>query len=338
MNEVYYSRWKFGGYDLKINPKSYEKSKSASTGVTMVASGVVTNPNLFYDNKIKFSFDIYDHPTSYTGNIVKTFSANAYTSVTEERITDYLYVLKPSNTFDIINKNGTTISSNIGINLSSGSVCAAIHHIDNNQLAGVYPNGALAIFGETGAQVSKYTYSDLDIRDGTSIATDYQNNIYVLNKFGKLALIDKSTGQLTWIYQAPDFANNKILNQARYGGLHIKDGYFGFIKDKILTYLDADYSVSYAVDLNTGKTYAGLSYSNLSGDFYYLSSTFLQSFQPNVCGLDILKVKNELANGIVQITDEMKSVKSVIVKGVGIARLRNKQESRYEISIDGILM
>jgi hypothetical protein len=329
-------RWKLGSYQLKYNPKADSRSKRATEGEQVSVTGLVSNPNLYYDNNINFAIDLYDKPTYYEASYLSTFTANKYAAMTEKKVSGSLYCLRLG-AVDIIYKDGTP---NVVLTHSYIGAPIAIAHLDDKiaLLLGSGSNGSLYITDENLNQISKYTITDPDYLSSSSMAWDGGSYLYILNKYGRIYRTDISNGDTVLVSQFDDFTNNKTNLLSVYKGMHIVNGFIGFIKNITLTYLDSGMNAIYGNDIPNNPSLSNLvnlSYGTFTKDFCVLGSTNIIKLHPNICGIDIESIKNELKNGVVVVTDDKGAKINVIISSVDITRKRNKQDARFEVTFSG---
>jgi hypothetical protein len=329
-------RWMFGGYELKINPKTFNPSYSQTSSGEVTANGIISTNNDFYDKQLDFSFDIYGAPTNFSTDAMVSFSNGLYVSITDNILNDEIFCLKSNNVVDVISTLSGSISRSISLAFSGTP--QAIARLDQG-MAILYSNGNLYITDENGAQISKYIYSDIDIINCLSITWDSNNYLYLMNKYGKIFRADISSGATSLVYISDDFDNNMTINSSVYSCIHYFDGFMGLIKNNMLVYLDENFYIIYGTEAILGNNkLIGISFNRYSREFYVLSLTQIRQFYPNTCGIDVVRVKNQLHNGIIQISDEKGLTRYLSVKGMKFQRKRNKQDSRYEVSINGKIL
>ncbi|WP_336784167.1 hypothetical protein [Paenibacillus illinoisensis] len=328
-------RWKFGSYEFTYNPYSDSRSKKATSGEQATLSGTVTNTNPYYDNSINFVIDLYDKPTYYEKSAIKTTAANYYSAIAEKRVSGELYCLR-SGAVDVIRKDGTLART---ASHSFSGTPVAIAHLDD-RLAIFFASGSLGylyITDESCNQISKYTVTDTDYINCSSIAWNYGSNLYVMCKFGKIFKTDYSNGTTTLIKQMDDYDFNKANSLGAYRGIHFYKDFCGFIKKQTLTYLDAGFNVVYGNELPATTLGYNISiiYGSFTGDFTVLTANKIIKIYPNVCGVDIELIRAEMKNGIVLITDEKNRAFYTVMQDMTVDRKRNKQDARYSITLSG---
>jgi hypothetical protein len=327
-------RWSIGGYQCTYNPSDDSRGLKGTSSPSILANGLVTANNEFFDKSINLTIDLYDKPTYLGARTVKSFTTNLYSSITEKKVTGDIFASKGTSV-DVITKATGTTSRTFTANLASGSAITGLCHMDD-RLGVFYANGNLIICDENGLQISKYTYVDPDIIAINSIAFDYNGSIYGLNKYGKLFKFTVSSGASTLLYQSSDFSYNQTNNLSLYKCLHYADGYLGFIWGSNLTYMNPNIEICYSTECTI--PISSISFGAFSKEYYAMQTDKINDFYPNTCGVDIDKIKRQIANGITIVTDDNMSTINTMFKGINVKRLRNKQDSRYQVSLDGIVL
>lgn len=329
-------RWKFGVYDLKYNPKSLSGGKTATGDILMTANGLVSSNNQYYEEELQFTFDIYEKPTNFL-SAIKTYSNSYYTSVTEDDFTANLTVLrKGTNLCDVFTKAGTTVALGKSLNLDGGSIVSSIVRINSSNIACMFPTGNLIICADNGVQIGKYTYTDQDIKDTISMTWDGNTYIYLLNKFGRIFKVNRSNGSVSTECTFADFGTNKSNAKPSYTGIHLtNNGYIGVVNGNRILYFNMQYDVIHSISLPIDSV-SSISYGQYSGSYYITTDSLLRGFLPNMSPIEVDKIKKQLSTGKITIVDENNISNSLFVKKMSIDRIRNLQDSRYEIAISGL--
>lgn len=330
-------RWKLGSYELAYNPKSYGGEKSSTGEINITANGIVSSNNLYYQDDLQFVFDIYEKPTKILPSI-KTYASNFYSSISEDENTANLTILRSgTNLYDVINKSGTTLFSAKSVNLDAGAIVSCIVRINSSNVACMFPTGSLIICGDNGIQISKYTYSDQEIKDTVSITWDNGNFLYLLNKFGKIFKVNRNDGVVTPLFAFGDFTDNKLGNIPTYKGIHFtSSGHIGVVKGNRVIYLDSAFEVAHSIEFSD-STINSISFGFFSGHYFMTTQTRICGMTPNMSTIEVEKVKAQLSNGAVALTDENNISKVLFITQMSVKRIRSLQESRYEIAISGQL-
>jgi hypothetical protein len=215
----------------------------------------------------------------------------------------------------------------------------------DNRISLLYTNGSsqsfLYVTDESGAQISKYTINDSDYSSALSMAWDGGSYVYVLCKYGKIFRTTIADGTNSLVYTSGDYTTNQSSNLSVYRGIHYYNGFFGLTINNTLTYFDSNFNRIFSTDIQANalvSSISGLSYGQNSTDFYVLTQTKLVKMFPNTCGVDIQSIKNIVANGALNLVDEKGVTIPIIILSMGIKRLRNKQDARYQIDISGKMM
>jgi hypothetical protein len=333
-------RWKFGAYPFTYNPKEDSRSIESTADESVSINGMVTSRNNYYVQSLNLTIDLYDKPSYYAPASFKTFTPNQYVSIAEKRSTGYLYCLR-NGAVDVINKTGGLVQT---ITHAFGGTPLCIAHLDNKLAILIKISaslGYLYITDESAVQISKYTITDADYLNVNSMSWDFGNILYLLNGYGKIFQVDYTTGQSSLIKQYNDYASNLTSGTVSYTCMHRYNGYNGYIRKGILTYVDynQDGVAGTEVPLKYGVgTIVGLAYGDFTTDFTALSSTVMIKFNPNVCAIDIERIKKEVVNGIVPITDDKNYTFYAVINEIGVTHKRNKQEQRFEVSLRGTIL
>jgi hypothetical protein len=336
-------KWNLGGYDVKYNPKENGKSWNAQNQITINMNGEVSNPNLNYNGTQKFTIDIYDKPT-YANN---TANINgAYIAISEKRTTERMFLLKSTNAFDVKSKDGVTTYGTYTITGTASVVLpptnpTSMIHIDT-EVAFIYKESTkstIVITDENGVANRKYIYSTDDIASAEHISWDNGSSLYMLNPYGKIYTVDKTTGTYTFLYQFDDYSYNSSLTKKKYTGIiHIKKAgkyYIGVLQDKSdIVFLDK-ITLEIVCKTETRKSnIVNLCYSDYSDNFFMLLGQKVLQFYPNTARIDVEYLKSIIANGQITIYDEMNIPSVLSVKDMSVLRKRNTNEAMYEVSIN----
>jgi hypothetical protein len=336
-------RWKLGSYIVEYNPHLDTRGMRAMEDMVTTANGTVSNPNLFFDENIQFAINLYDKPTYVDSTATKTSTNNLYLSITEKISTNELFALRTGGYVDKINKTNGSVSSSFQLSSLTGTPVAmayldtkiAFHYLSGGSTSYLY------ITGESGTQISKYTINDADFAKVTSLTWDTGSYVYALCKYGKVFRTTIADGTTTMVYSAPDYATNQSLNLAVYQGIHYcNDGIIGIVIGNTISYFDSSFNKIFSTDIPLSSLLTAVldySYGTLSGDSYVMTQTKIVKMFPNKCGLDIIKIKNLISMGAVTLVDDKGTSFVLIPTNMGIRRLRNKQDARYEIEISGSL-
>lgn len=331
-------RWKLGSYEFEYNPHSDSRQKRVSEKERETLSGAITNPNQYYEDSISIAINLYDKPTHYGKTAIRDIGSGYYFGISEKRVSGELYCLR-SGAVDVIRKDGNLVRS---IPCSFSGTPVAIAHMDD-RLALFFSSGTtgtLYIADENCNQISKYIVTDPDYVSCSSLAWDYKNSLYVLCKFGKIFKTDYTNGTTTLIKQMDDYELNHSRVISAYKGIHFYKGFCGFISGRILTYMDSDFNVMYGNEIP--KTVLGkhdcLAYGAYTGEFTALTENKMIAIYPDVCGVEIERIRQEIKNGIVLVTDEKGSAFYFVVENMSVERKRNMQDARYEITLSGQTM
>lgn len=336
-------RWSLGSYPFKYNPHSDERKYGATEKEVISVTGAISNPNEFFEKEISIEFDLYDKPTYYERSTVSKFMPNKYVGISEKRVTGELFCLRLG-TVDVMSSNGSNVSKR---DYSFAGTPISIAHMDDRLallIRDTATTGSLYITDENCNQISKYTITDNDYLDSLSMSWDLGAQVYVLNKYGKIFNINVNTGASRLLVQYDDFIANKSNGEAKYNSLHHYLGFLGFVNSGRLTYTDSNLGAIYGNDIppiridGAAERIVGMSYGNFTGSFHILLETGIKKAYPNVCGVDIERIRKEISNGIVLVTDDKKNSFYIIVKDMQTTRNRNKQDARYVVSINGTIM
>lgn len=334
-------RWKLGTYTVAYNPKEDSRNLRSTAQTEMMVNGQITNQNRFYDNNIDFTLDIYDKPTYFNSSSLT--SSNQYISVTENNSTGDLFVLlSGGNSIEKISKSNGSVLSTITPSGSASGSAICLSYL-NAQISVFYSNlqsgCTLSVYGESGNQISKYTYTDVDMAGSVSTAWDGNNTVYLLCKYGKVFSINLSGGASTLVSQFSDYDSTHSSNS--YKAIYYYNGYFGILVNSTLAFYDSSFNRIFATDIQYNSqinAISSISYGSNSGDSYMLSNHEIVKMFPNTCGVDIQKIKSIVANGATTLVDEKGTNMNVIIKSMPIKRLRNRQDTRYEINFSGVIM
>ncbi len=331
-------RWKFGSYEFTYNPNNDVRQKRASGSEETTLSGAITNTNQFYDNMISITIDLYDKPTHYEKKPIKDTSAFYYSAIAERRLSGELFCLR-NGFVDVIRKDGSLVRS---VAYAYTGVPVAIAHMDD-KIALFFTSGAqgnLYITDENCNQISKYTVTDPDYINCSGLTWDGASSLYVLCKFGKIFKTDYTNGTTTLVKQMDDYQLNKVSQSSAYRGLHYYKGFYGYINRQILTYLNSEFEVVYGNEIPSTTLGYNISiiYGLYTEEFTVLTPTKIIKMYPNVCGVDIELIRNQLKNGIVVLTDEKGRTVNAMITDMGLERKRNRQDARYSVSLSGQIM
>jgi hypothetical protein len=331
-------RWYLGAHELKFNPKANSSSMNRNGDTAMTANGVLSSNVLMYEREMDFTIDVYDKPTEFGDPILRTNSSK-YISLTQSRSANKMFLLqKGTNLFDIYDSgSGALISAGKNANFG-GSIAQYMIAIDSSRLVAIYPNGDLTTFDENGIQISKYTYSDNDYRTSNSITWDGDRYYYVLCKYGKIMTIDKTNGTLSDFYTFDDYFDNSTFgSNAPYRGIHFADfskTLLGVMKDNLIMYFDTSMNVVTGINIDD-RYIASVSSEGIFYNSIALTYTEVLGFTPNLSGAEVQNIKNIASAGAFVITDENNVTRTMFPSSLSVNRLRNKKDSRYEISISG---
>jgi hypothetical protein len=328
-------RWTLGNYELKYNPKSRNVDSKAVASVNITANGLSTISNPYYEKTMDFTIDVYAKPSYFERQpFINNFTGNAL-AVSERKMSGETFCLI-ANHIEVYDLHGIYLRQ-FNVNTVSGGTAVAMSVSDNHVYV-YYNNQTLVAQDENNVQYAKYTYSDNDLLDVISIASLSANSIYALNKFGKIFLLSENNSENTMIYQFSDFAANKTANKSMYGAIHIVNGYIGVMKDNYkLLYFNQLFEGIHGVELDRRIT-KSISYGEFTRKMRFLVGSSLQGVYPDLCGIDIDMIKNQLATGAVRISDDSNISRYLAVTSSQVKRIRNKQDTRYEVTISGQIM
>jgi hypothetical protein len=218
----------------------------------------------------------------------------------------------------------------------------------NSNIFGFYPKQdnkpILYKFGEFGQEISKYICSDADANDVVSIAWDFAEHVYLLNKFGKVFKVNINDWTFSLVMTFGDFDSNKANAKEVYNHMIIyrkgKVTAIGIINNEnSLFFIDIkSLEKIYSIDINKKYNLIDISYGTFSSQFFFILSDKLYELKPNLSKLDMENIKRELENGDAYLCDENGILHRFYVKSMSVKRKRNMEESIYEVSVNGSIL
>jgi hypothetical protein len=341
-------RWKIGTYEVKYNPKSNSKSWGAEQDIITNVNGNSSNPNLVFNGTQNFTIDIYEKATYLSRTPILTGS---YVSITEERITERIFMLKNNGTFDVKGKDGANYGN---FTITKGTITAlpstfpiSMIHIDT-EIAFLYQESgqtSIVITDKNGVGNRKYIYTSAssgDMSTLVSLSWAYNSIIYAVNPYGRVYTLNTASGIYSFACEFEDFSTNKSGAIKKYKSSIVieKQGnlYLGIMtNNKNILFLDGNFNIICQCETNMNNI-IDISYSNYSEQYYVLIGTSIIEMFPNTCRIDVEIIKSIVSNGRVTITDENGVTSVLAIKGLNIARNKNMQEAKYEISFNADIM
>lgn len=336
-------RWKLNGYELKYNPKSDSKSWSAEQEITMNMNGNTSNPNLVYSGTQTFTIDVHNRPTYISKNPI---ISGDYISISEQITTGRLVLLKKNSTFSYISNNGTnngTYSITQGnTTLPSGNPISLAY--TSSGIAFLYKESdksTIVMTDNGGVGSRKYIYDSTmgDINNLISIYWDADQRIYGVNPYGKIYLINMITGSQSFLYEFPDYEENKKNNYKRYTSiLPIEKNdyrFIGVVRDKnSVLFLNDELEPVCKVEPRINNI-IDVSFGANSEKYFLIMNGNVYEMSPNMSRIDVEIIKNITSDGAVTIYDELGFPSVLSLSNVNITRKRGLQEANYEISFTG---
>lgn len=326
-------RWKLGNYELTYNPKSTSITCSTSGEVATTANGRLTFESDYYDEKLSFSFDIYNKPTQIFKELWISFASGAYRAMGIDDIRSETYLLDAAgNTVRVFNAAGQLVRSFTPTG-AAGTILAFCY--GDSELAYLWSSNELTFSDENGAFIRKYSYSDSDLLDICDLSQNYlTGKVYGINTYGKIFLLDSSS---SLVLQFSDFASNQTKGLKSYHSICSRsDGFLSIFKNRTMMFLNSNLEVCYGLEIDR----LPLHVTSLSSgpDAWLMFPGEIRKARLNLAGLEVEKLRSNFANGIVLLTDENSVSRFFSIQSADIQRIRNKQDARYTLTINGTLL